>query len=535
MVAYATGVLENGFSACIVLACKRAARVCTACPTNPLAAAKMAQKSQERHSSLSSLRLSVSLWPIGPELPGCLNCWWTANSKLQASDADPEANASTKSNIQAFQVSDPSTNEHSSLAGLMDTSMSEIMSTWPQTETLSWDDTQLEVDWISHDPCHVDNRLASVDAFGDDGSAREEPDPPSPTQPPRPTSRCHPHTYAHGQPGGGALEKQDGSSRSNMNKSIESEGGGGGTMNMLRDKCMSWPSLVIAQLSQLSTRLSSLRYSSYTLAKAAELSSCRLPNGRQTPLIDTAAFDSVAAWLAYGHDSAHTNANPSLHAPAECGGHCPNPALETKATDGHGILHDVFSASDRLLETLRDLQAKNTVESFNSSAATSATTPSAAPSGQSSVYLGLTKGPWSGSQQHCNNTRQIIRHLVMACGTLLLEIYMAVLIALQHDAYHGISVNTTALGDVRLVLVVQLCSYFIDRQQQAVDLCLAPQTPLSPLSVNGRFPQKSDLSGSQQPNLPGLVLNTADIEVLSDLKSQVQQKLAHLRQTLRCT
>lgn len=415
----------------------------------------------------------------------------------------------------------------------MDTSMNEPTDTWPRTETLSWDDTQLEVDWTSHDPCHVDACLASVDAFGDDGSARERPDPPSPTQPPRPTSRCHPQAYAHGQPGGGVLEKQNGSSRSNMDKSIE--GGGDGTMNMFLDKYMSWPSLIIAQLSQLSTRLSSLRYSSYNLAKAAESSPCRLPNGRQIPLIDAAAFDSVAAWLACGHDSANTNAHPSVYAPAESEGPCSNPALETKATVGHGILHDVFSASHRLLETLRDLQAKKAVESFNSSTATSASTPSAAPSGQSSVYLGLTKGPWSGSQQHRNNTRQIIRHLVMACGVLLLEIYMAVLIALQHDAYHGVSVNTTALGDVRLVLVVQLCSYLIDRQQQAVDLCLAPQTPLSPLSANGTVPQKFGFSSSQQPVLPGPVLDPADREVLIDLKNQVQQKLAHLRQTLRCT
>ena len=112
---------------------------------------------------------------------------------------------------------------------------------------------------------------------------------------------------------------------------------------------------------------------------------------------------------------------------------------------------------------------------------------------------------------------------------------MAVLIALQHDAYHGVSMNTTALGNVRLVLAVQLCSYLMDRQQQAVDLCLAPQTPLGPLSVNGTYPRKSDLSSSQQPVLPGPVLDTADREVLGDLKDQVQQKLAHLRQTLRCT
>ena len=179
--------------------------------------------------------------------------------------------------------------------------MNEPTGTWPRTETLSWDDTQLEVDWIGHESCHVDASLASVDAFGDDGSAQERPDPPSPTQPPRPTSRCHPQAYAHGQPGGGVLEKQDGRSRSNVDKSIE--GCGDGTINMFPDKYMSWPSLVIAQLSQLSTRLSSLRYSSCTLAKAAESSSCRPPNGRPIPLIDAAAFDSVATWLACGHDS----------------------------------------------------------------------------------------------------------------------------------------------------------------------------------------------------------------------------------------
>ena len=337
----------------------------------------------------------------------------------------------------------------------MDTSMNEPTGTWPRTETLSWDDTHLEIDWIINDPGHGDASSAVVDIFGDDGSAREGPDPPSPTQLPRPRSRCHPRAYAHGQPAGSVLEKQDGSSRSNMDNSIE--GGGDGTMDMSLDKYLSWPNLVIVRLSRLSTRLSSLCYSSHTLAKAAESTSCRLPNDRQIPLIDAAAFDSVAAWLACGHDPTNMNAHPSVYAPAENEGPYSNPAFETKATGGHGILHDVFSASHSLLDTLRDLQAKTSVESFNSCTATSASTPSAAPSGQTSMSLRLAKGSWSGSQQQCSNTRQIIRHLVMACGALLLEIYMGVLIALQHDAYHGLCMKATALGDVRLVLVVQLC------------------------------------------------------------------------------
>ena len=318
-----------------------------------------------------------------------------------------------------------------------------------------------------------------------------------------------------------------------MDNSIE--GGGDGTMDMSLDKYLSWPNLVIVRLSRLSTRLSSLCYSSHTLAKAAESTSCRLPNDRQIPLIDAAAFDSVAAWLACGHDPINMNAHPSVYAPTENEVPYSNPAFETKATGGHGILHDVFSASHSMLDTLRDLQAEKSVESFNWCTSSSASTPSAAPSGQTSMSLRLAKGSWSGSQQQCSNTRQIIRHLVMACGALLLEIYMGVLIALQHDAYHGLCMKATALGDVRLVLVVQLCSYFIDRQQQAVDQCLTTQIPLSPLSVNGTVPQKLVLSGSQQPVLPGPVLDTADGEVLSDLKNQVQQKLAQLRQTLRCT
>ena len=441
-------------------------------------------------------------------------------------------------NVDAMHVANPSTNEDSVLGGLIDPSMDMSTGTWPWLETLSRDDMQLEGDWSNHDSSYVDAVLASLDAFKGDGSARESPDPPSPTQPPCPPSPCHPYAYAYGQPGGGIFEKPDGRSRSNMDRS--NRGGGGGTLNMSLDKNMNFPSLVIAQLSQLSMRLSLLRYSSYTLAKAAESSSYRLPNGRQIPLIDTVTFESVAAWLAHGHGSANVNAHPPVHAHTESQGPYPSPTSETKPRGGHGILHDVFSASHHLLEILRQLQVNNIIEPFSSSTTTSASTPSTAASGQSSALFGLTKGPGSstpssGSQQHCNNTMQIIRYLVIACEALLLEIYVAVLNALQHDAYPSASMNTTALGDVRLVLVVELCSYLIERQHQAVDSCLAPQSPLSPVSVSGPFSQKLDLSGSHQQVPPGPVLDTADREVLNDLKNQVQQRLVHLRQTLRCT
>ena len=455
-----------------------------------------------------------------------------------ASNADADTDASTRMTVDAVQVTNPSTHEHSVLAGLMDTSMDVSTGTWPWLDTSGWDDMQPEIDWSSHDLSSVDAVLASPNAFGNNSSAREELDSPSPTHPLYPPSPRHPHAYPHDQSGGGSFEKHDHSTRSNMGTSIG--GGGDGTTNMSLEKNMNYPCLVIAQLSQLSTRLSSLRYSSYILANAAESSSCCLPSGRQKPLIDAAAFETVAAWLAHGHDSPNMNVHPSVHTPAQSQGPYPSPAPVTKSRGGHGILHDVFSASHRLLEILRHLQVRDITEPFNSSTAPSAFPPSAAPSGQSSVYLRLIKGPWSsapssGSQQHSYNTMQIIRHLVVACEALLLEIYMAVLTALQHDVLHGTSMNTTALGDVRLVLVVQLCSYLIERQQQAVDLSLAPQSPLSPVSVSGTFPPKLDLSGSQKPIPPGPVMDAADREVLSDLKDQVQQRLAHLRQTLRCT
>jgi hypothetical protein len=130
---------------------------------------------------------------------------------------------------------------------------------------------------------------------------------------------------------------------------------------------------------------------------------------------------------------------------------------------------------------------------------------------------------------------RIIRHLVIACEALLLDIYVAILITLQHDAHPGDPTNTTALGDVRLVLVVQLCAYLIERQHQAVDVWLAPQSPKGPPSINGQSSPKPDISSSNQSGPSGPVLDTADREILSDLKNQVQLRLAHLRQTLRCS
>ena len=301
-----------------------------------------------------------------------------------------------------------------------------------------------------------------------------------------------------------------------------------------------WPNSVIAQLSQLSTYLSAIRHSSYTLAKAALSSSCYVPIGTGAPLIDAAAFKSVGAWFAHGLDSKISSAQTSILDSTENEGNCPNSTEKTRSRAGHGILHDVFSASHTMLEILRKLQAKNVTEPFGSSTTESVSRPSTASSDQDGLFTGLTEGSWSstmsyGSQPDSTHTMQIIRHLVLACEGLLLEIYMAVLTALQHDMSHRAYGNTTSLGDVRLVMTVQLCSYLIERQHQAMDLYLAPQSPISPVSMNGTSTPKFSISAPQQPVLPEGVASAADIEVSSDIKAQLQGQLARLRQTLQCT
>lgn len=332
------------------------------------------------------------------------------------------------------------------------------MFTWPWPETTSWDEMQPEMAWggnLNFNRANVEDMLATAHSFEGDASAQEDSDPFSANQSPSTPSSSHTRTFAHGQPGIGNYERLDGS-----------------TMSMFPDK---HASIVIAQLSQLSVQLSSLRSSSYTLAQAADLSSGRLPNDRHFPLIDSTAFESVATWLAHEQSSANMNAHGSVHIPVDIPNPYPNSGPQLKPQSGPNILRDVFAASHRLMEILRHLQADD-----------------------------------------------IIRHLVMACEALLLEIYAAILTALQLEAYPGDSMNATALGNVRLVVVVQLCAYLIERQHQAVDQCLAPATP-----------QNNNLRSSLPPG--AFHLGMADRESLNDVKNQVQQKLAHLRQMLRCT
>lgn len=438
--------------------------------------------------------------------------------------------------------------------GPMDTS------NWSWLPPLNWDDMQVDSghsgefsQWISNSHTilnpQTDAGAALLDAFpcllGFAGSPGHQPSSlPSP-----------PHFSQHGHGFGG--DPFDSSSTSSTSSRSMS-------MSMSIDP-KSGPDMGIERLSQLSTRLYLLHRSSCNLAETQSSN-----RGRQTPLIDDAALKSVASWLV------HVSANMTLLTDRQTNG------MESRTTGD--TLHDAFSASQNLLEILRCLQSDSVNGAFGMASAPLTTTgtdmdfwasvtheyPQSAPatalndqisyfeptkSGSSSNYATPRPQQQTQASQYSNT---VVRHLVSACHTLLLNVYVAVLTALQHDAdlwrSNRSSGNTsphpssssldglaggmagmmnsgdgTALADIRLVLVVQLCSYLIERQHQAVDLYLSPEpTPPSSLSM------AHDPALTQQPtDFMGMPSTLANRDVMSDLEMEVQQRLARLRQTLR--
>ncbi|KAK3988687.1 hypothetical protein QBC44DRAFT_370730 [Cladorrhinum sp. PSN332] len=174
---------------------------------------------------------------------------------------------------------------------------------------------------------------------------------------------------------------------------------------------------------------------------------------------------------------------------------------------------EVFDASREFLGILRCLQTQARPGlSSSGSVRYSPATPVATPSAVGSA----ANGGGSGS-----NT--VIRHLIMACHGMLLSIYATILGALQRDAdlilsdghaqapgmATAIEAGSETLTDIRLVMIVQLCSYLIGRQQQAVDSHLL------------WLQQQDDASFNRLNMLP------------NDLEVEVQQRLTRIRQTLR--
>ena len=267
------------------------------------------------------------------------------------------------------------------------------------------------------------------------------------------------------------------------------------------------PSGAVYQLSQLIARLYSLHRSSSSLTEAARPDSTRtsLCVQPQPLIINDAAFQPVAAWLI------HATANVPLPGGPLHGAPDPTPTPTTGET-----LHGTFSASHSLLAILDRLQAD---------AAPAANTPSpmhgldtdfwdtTPPQSLSAFSYFDLPVPASASARpsllHCDT---VVRHLVGACHSLLLNVYIGPLDALQHDADLKLSQapssaganaappEATDLAHLRLVTALHLCSYLIRRLQHAVAQYSSPP-----------------LAGAESP---------------SDLDDQVWKRLTQLRKTL---
>ena len=506
---------------------------------------------------------SATTTPVTPELQG----------RAHSGPYTPGAEANHhKSNMSGHE--DPMA---------MDTFSSSI--TWPSLHPLNWNDMQIDLGeqdsshWASasHPMVvhhHTDPSASFLDPFPNllnwvsptnsetDGSVRGGPSSPN-----------RPQVHGHGL---GSDIFDNSSNTSSSSSSISSSSNSSIIANNIG------PQAGIARLSQLSTRLYPLHRSSLTLAETA--GSSNQPGDRKEtaprPLLDDAAFRSVAGWLVHV---------PSSMNRASETGHRKH-ALEAITTGD--TLHDAFSASHQLLEILRCLQA-DVVTSLSTPSISASTSSNAAGAQIDNNWTCNTITPQSSSnpeepeqqqqqrqqqqqQQHnkepfnppsssssssssssppssyTRSSNTVIHHLVHACHTLLLDIYVAFLIALQDDADRWSSSSSScrpaaaaavddaaaaALADIPLVLAIQLCSYLIERQHQAVNrfLSLSQQQQQQQQNQSSREPGSGSGSGSRQPSPPAAAAaaTTNREEVMSDLETEVQQRLGRLRQTLR--
>ena len=232
------------------------------------------------------------------------------------------------------------------------------------------------------------------------------------------------------------------------------------------------PENLIAQLAQLSTHISSLRRSDCILTEGSASSpfSLHMQSGShiqtlQAPFED-AVFQAFTTWLSRG-PADRTPSWPLAPAP--------------KITTIGDVLYHIFSASHYLLELLQYTPMSSALNNafvsnldFNPDLA-GFTVPSMNMDG--STYLGYETGQaltWKSQSSSINDHHGIVvRHLLIANHTMLLGIYSEMLTLLQRCASPGIQEGKALLNDMRLVSVVQLCSYLIHRQHQAVSWYLS--------------------------------------------------------------
>jgi hypothetical protein len=249
------------------------------------------------------------------------------------------------------------------------------------------------------------------------------------------------------------------------------------------------PESIIARLSGLSTRLCSLYNGVLDLANST---GAMEQNGSTTrnkgPFGDDSAFQTLTGWLVRASSDMSVPARP------------PRPSGTASAADeGCDLLHDVFTASHDMLDALQSLNNE-------CPRSKSPTIPLNAPK----------------NLDHLSDS--MVRHMVMACHMMLLNIYLAVTMSLQHaldnkqPPENDASLQADALSEVRTVVVVQLCTFLTDRQAQAVQTYLTGQA--SALSRRG-----TELSSVS-------LLSPSDQAATKDLERDVSERLVRLRESI---
>ncbi|KAK6001225.1 hypothetical protein QM012_002556 [Aureobasidium pullulans] len=267
------------------------------------------------------------------------------------------------------------------------------------------------------------------------------------------------------------------------------------------------PESAIAVLSRLSQRLYSLYSAVFELANAPDaIDQADTAALRKGPFADDTAFQTLTGWLV------RASSNPESH---NADSVMRNDVTSTVAHDGCALLENVFSASQGLLDILHSLSGQASQLCSESPDST----PLVALGQQSTRNASEhDRNPHSNSFGATNQwSDSITRHMVMANHMLLLNTYLAVVMALQHAVNKQKSANEVLnaqdfalpLGEMRTAMVVQMCGYLIERQVHAVDAYLAPAS-VAPLSDS----------------------NPSDRTTMKALEKDVQRRLAQLKESL---
>jgi hypothetical protein len=279
------------------------------------------------------------------------------------------------------------------------------------------------------------------------------------------------------------------------------------------------PETAVARLSRLSHHLYSLYSAVLEMVNSSgELDQADTTTLQRGPFADDSAFQKLTGWIVSASSSTmdHSARASNLESIA-------HPAEQ----DGCTLLNDVFSASRDLLNILHSL-------SNESSKLSPYPVPHDDPLPLATAGLMTPQSVSTSSNTENSHTRElpssghwsnsIVRHMVMACHMLLLNTYLAVTMALQHAtdkqklSQGASNAEALPLGEVRTVMIVQLCGYLIQRQAQAVQAYLAPPTST----------QSSDESMLHNINH----LSSSDQAATKQLEQDVEQRLARLRQSL---